>query len=158
MADIIKFGSGRGSIEVSGEVKTLIESTLKSAEKELYEGIEKEIQALKVEAQKKWPVRQKRKNRAGKVIPDSVSKDSRGKFRTQIRLVPPATIIGSVSNEAEYAYMIRTSEKFQSVTAEGGRVPVKDGARVVDKVLFQPGMKAAKRLAKIIAEKVMKDL
>lgn len=158
MADRIKYTFGGASIEVTGPQRSLIEKVLKEANAELYNGIEAELEALKKSAMKNWPVRQVKKSKGGRVLDGSKTKNSRGKIATQIRIIPPATIQGSIQNTAPYAYAIRSGEKERSVDVEGTPIRVKPGQRVVEKLIFKPGEKGAQRLAQIIAEKVMKDL
>ena len=73
MADVIKYGSGRGIITITGEQKKILEQVLKAANIAVLQEMERELESLKKSAQKNWPVRQVKKDRSGKIRPDTIS-------------------------------------------------------------------------------------
>jgi len=156
MAEIIKYGSGRGVITITGEQKRILEQVLKAANSAVLQEMERELSELKKSAQKNWPVRQVKKDRNGQIRDNTVSLSSSQKFSTQIRVVPPDGVVGSVVNTAPYAYAIRSGKA--SVDGSGGDLKTKVGVRVADSLVFWPGRRGAKRLAKLIANNMIKKV
>ena len=156
MADVIKYGSGRGIITITGEQKKILEQVLKAANIAVLQEMERELESLKKSAQKNWPVRQVKKDRSGKIRPDTISRGSAGKFATQLRVVPPAGVLGSVINTSPYAYAIRSGA--DSVDGSGSDLKTKVGVRVADSLVFWPARKGARRLAKLIADTTIKKV
>lgn len=75
--------------------------------------------------------------------------------RDQFKIVTKRVIEGgniklesSLHNNAEYAYMIKTSIKFESQTEDGRAVNLPNGTHVFSRLLWYPMQKAALRVAK----------
>lgn len=64
----------------------------------------------------------------------------------------------SIHNNAEYAYMIRTSYIFQSETKTGSAVPIPSGSNAFNKLLFEPIKKQAQRVAEELANEYIKSV
>ena len=62
----------------------------------------------------------------------------------------------SINNNAQYAYMIRTSEIFLSETESNRLVPLPQGSHAFSKLLFQPMKKQAQRVAEKMANEYIK--
>jgi len=142
MSDRMKYGKGRGSLEVTGDLKETLERILEDGEPVIMRTMKKELQAMKEKAEKEWPVR---------------AKDSQGsakKFRTMIRIIPPATVEGSIQNDSQYAYSVRASKKFDSKNQSGAVTRLKPGKRAATVLLFEPAEKMAEEIAKEIAKKL----
>lgn len=136
---VIRYGKGRGSVELSGELKALVETLLQEAAPIAVAALKEELEPIATQARKKWPTRQPRYGR---------SLDSKDKVEMGIRVIPPATIEGYISNSAEYAWAIKAGR--QSDT------PVAEGQRVADVLIWKPVQKKASSVAKKIADEMMK--
>lgn len=134
---VIRYGKGRGSVELSGELKALVETLLEEAAPVAVSALKAELEPIAAQARKKWPTRQPRYGK---------SQDSKGKIETGIRVIPPATIEGYISNNAEYAWAIKAGR--QSDT------PVSSGQRVADVLIWQPVKKRSSTVAKKIADEM----
>ena len=137
---VIRYGKGRGSVELSGELKALVETLLQEAAPIAVAALKEELEPIATQARKKWPTRQPRYGR---------SLDSKDKVEMGIRVIPPATIEGYISNSAEYAWAIKAGR--QSDT------PVAEGQRVADVLIWKPVQKKASSVAKKIADEMMKQ-
>ena len=158
MADKIVYGNQFASMTVTGGAKDIIKDLIRSAEPALMKSIESAIEELKADAIKNWPVRKTTKNRDGSIRKGTESEGSRELFETTLRIIPPATIVGSVKNNASYAWAIRSGQKQVSTTSSGGKIPVKPGARVADVLLWKPAKKHTKKLLKLISDSSIKNL
>lgn len=136
---VIKYGKGRGSVELSGELKALVETLLQEAAPIAVAALKEELEPIATQARKKWPTRQPRYGR---------SLDSKDKVEMGIRVIPPATIEGYISNSAQYAWAIKAGR--QSDT------PVAEGQRVADVLIWKPVQKKAASVAKKIADEMLK--
>ena len=141
MSKKLKYGVGTATIEIEGAEKAMFLAALRSANKALMDVLEKELAELEKNAQDNWPTRQKKYGQ---------SQNSRNAFATELRFQPPSTIVGSVSNTAQYAWAIRAGA--DSTTN------VKKGKRVADVLLWQPARKQAQKLAQEIAIKTVKRI
>ena len=136
---VIRYGKGRGSVELSGELKAMVETLLQEAAPIAVAALKEELEPIATQARKKWPTRQPRYGR---------SLDSKDKVEMGIRVIPPATIEGYISNDAQYAWAIKAGR--QSDT------PVAEGQRVADVLIWKPVQKKASSVAKKIADEMMK--
>lgn len=82
------------------------------------------------------------------------SKEGKKHFVDLFKIKDQILIIGgvlavrvSLINTAEYAYMIKTSRKFDSVTRSGSEVPLPHGVHVWSRLMWQPVTKAALKVA-----------
>lgn len=100
---------------------------------------------VKEEAEKNFPYDFRR----------TLSNKSKPHARDQFRIDTKKVIQGgnlsletSLYNDAEYAYMIKTSKKFVSQTSQQSRVPLPQGAHVFSKLMWFPIRKAATKVAR----------
>lgn len=137
----LRYGKGVGSVEITGELKELINKALRNANKILLEAVELELSKIEKNAIKNWPVRQKKYGK---------SKGSKNKFSKGFRIIPPDQIEGFIRNTAPYAFAIKASS-----SSSGG---VKEGDRVAKTLVFDPTEEAANRIIKIVADALMDNL
>ena len=142
MADRMRYVKGRGSLEVTGDLKEALERILEEGEPVIMRTMKKELETLRKNVSKEWPVQAKD------------SKGSAKKFRTMIRIIPPATVEGSIHNDSQYAYMVFASKKFDSKNQSGAVTSLKPGKRAAKVLLFDPAEKVADLIAKEIAKKL----
>lgn len=110
--------------------------------KRVYEGAMVEVRD---EAQKNFPYNFRRSKS------DQGRPHARDQFRIDSKKVIQNGRISletSLYNDAEYAYMIKTSKKFESKTTQGSRVPLPQGAHVFSKLMWSPVRKAAVKVAR----------
>lgn len=62
----------------------------------------------------------------------------------------------SINNNTQYAYMIKTSTKFDSETKENRLVPLPKNSHVFTKLLYDPMKKQAQRVAEQMANEYLK--
>jgi hypothetical protein len=100
-----------------------------------------------------WPYNHRRsKTRARKP-------HSRDMFFIQSKKIITGGNIGlkvSINNNAQYAFMIKTSTKFQSETKDNRNVPLGQGQHAFSKLLFDPMKKQAQNVAEKMANEYMK--
>ena len=136
---VIRYGKGRGSVELSGELKALVETLLQEAAPIAVAALKEELEPIANQARAKWPTRQPRYGR---------SQDSKDKLEMGLRVIPPATIEGYISNSAPYAWAIKAGGKSDT--------PVSEGKRVADVQIWRPVKKGASVVAKKIADEMLK--
>ena len=137
----LRYGKGKGSVEVTGELKTLILKGLRNTDQILLDSIEKHLSKIEEAAKKEWPVRQKKYWK---------SEDSKHKFSKGFRVIPPSTVEGFIRNMAPYAFAIKAGR--------GSSTSVKEGKRVAEELVFKPTREAAQALVEEIANALMKEL
>lgn len=135
---VIRYGKGRGSVELSGELKAMVQDILKEAAPAAKEALDAELGAIASQARRRWPVRQEKYGQ---------SQDSRGRIETGIRIIPPATIEGYIANSAPYAWAIKSGRD--------SKTPVPRGLRVADELLWKPVRRRSKAIADRIADGLM---
>jgi hypothetical protein len=137
----IKYGHGKGSIEMTGVQKDLIESTIRSAEPIMSTILKSVVEEIANNAEKNWLVRQRKFGR---------SKDSKGQISTGFRVIPPNTIEAFVENTAEYAWAIKVGSTSET------NIP--EGRRLADVLLWTPARKQANNIVWEIARKTVRNI
>ena len=137
----IKYGHGKGSIEMTGVQKDLIESTIRSAEPIMSTILKSVVEEIANNAEKNWLVRQRKFGR---------SKDSKGQISTGFRVIPPNTIEAFVENTAEYAWAIKVGGTSET------NIP--EGRRLADVLLWTPARKQANNIVWEIARKTVRNI
>jgi len=141
MAKVLKYGKGRGSIEIDGLQRDLILETLKKAEPIILSVLEDETEKLAKSSEDNWLVRQSKYGQ---------SKGSKFAHRTGIRILPPYTIEAFVENTAEYAWAIKIGAESET--------NLRRGQRLADKVLWSPAKQQADKILQRIAMETIKNL
>lgn len=137
----IKYGHGRGSMEIDGLQREIFLETIRSAEPIISLILQETVKEIADNAEKNWLVRQKKYGR---------SEDSRGQIQTGFRIIPPNTIEAFVENTAEYAWAIKVGAESQT------NIP--EGRRLADVLLWQPAKKQANNVVWEIARKTVREL
>lgn len=137
----LKYGKGRGSIEIDGVQKDLILKTIRQAEPTIISILEKETEKLAKDSEDKWLVRQKKYGK---------SEGSKYKHSTGLRIIPPYTIQAFVENTAEYAWAIKIGRESST--------NLREGQRLADKVLWTPARKRVDKILQEIAVQTVKNL
>jgi len=141
MAKVLKYGKGRGSIEIDGIQRDLILETIRQAEPTIISILEEETESLSKDSEDNWLVRQKKFGE---------SQGSKYKHRTGLRIIPPYTIQAFVENTAEYAWAIKIGPSSST--------NLREGQRLADKVLWTPARKRADKILQKIAAQTVKNL
>ena len=137
----VRYGYGRGSIELTGDMRGFFLGAARAAASSMVDNFEEITTELERNAQKDWPVRQKRYGR---------SENSRDKFKTGLRIIPPNKIQAFVSNYSPYAWAIFSAVETRSDTT------VKPGKKVADVLLWAPAKKQTEKLIESIAAEFVK--
>jgi len=137
----LKYGKGRGSIEIDGIQMDLILKTIRQAEPTIISILEQETEKLAKDSEDKWLVRQKKYGE---------SKGSKYKHSTGLRIIPPYTIQAFVENTAEYAWAIKIGRESST--------NLREGQRLADKVLWTPARKRVDKILQEIAIQTVKNL
>lgn len=141
MAKVLKYKSGKSSIEIDGLQKELILQTIRQAEPTISKVLEEETAKLAADSEKKWLVRDPKYGQ---------SQGSKYMHRTGIRIQPPFTIQAFVENTAPYAWAIKVGKKSKST--------LREGAPLADNVLWRPAKRRAKNIVEQIAVLTVKNL
>lgn len=128
----IKFGSGNVTIELKDDVAAAIENLVNKLLPETRKKIDKELDEIKKNAVKKWPVRAED------------SQNSKGKMYSEIVVTSQLQLVGNIGNKAPYAWAIKAGEDPQ-------KTGLSTGQRVSDKLLFGPVKKRSDEMANVIA-------
>lgn len=139
----IRYGKGRSSVEITGELRKFVEQAIRSANPEITEAMEDLLEEVQGKARREWPVR---RLRSGAI--DSRSQDSKNQIEIGFRIIPPNTLEGFILNSAPYAWAIKSGDR--SVTS------VPKGKRVADILLWKPIRTKADKLGKEIANRILK--
>lgn len=141
MAKVLRYGKGRGSIEIGGGQRDLILGTIRAADPSIIKVLEKQTEELAKKSRDGWLVRQKKYGQ---------SKDSKDKHITGLRIVPPYTVQAFVENTAPYAWAIKVGPT--------STTNLRAGKRLADVVLWQPAKKSAQKVVEAIAKETVKRL
>ena len=139
----LRFGKYKGSVEIPAEFYDIFYQAVRSANAAMVDEFEQATEKLASDAQRDWPVRQRRYGR---------SKDSKHKFTTGLRIIPPDKVEAFTANTAEYAWAIYASRDGKSKTT----VPASD--RVADVLLWSPAKHASQALADRIGNELIKQV
>jgi hypothetical protein len=141
MPKTIRYGKGRGSVEISGKDRDMFYQIIKDADPILLEVLEDTTEKLAKQSEQQWLVRQAKYGE---------SKGSKYMHRTGIRIIPPNTIEAFVENTAPYAYAIRVGRESST--------NIRQGKRLADAVLWSPAKASVDKVLKEIAEKTVKRI
>lgn len=141
MGKMLKYGKGRGSIEIEGTQRDLILGTIRAADPSVVKVLEETTEQLAKKSQDRWLIRQPKYGR---------SQDSKGQHKTGLRIIPPYTIEAFVENTAEYAWAIKVGP--DSTTN------IRQGRRLAAVVLWDPARRGAQKVVEAIANETVKRL
>lgn len=142
MSRVLRYGKGRGSIEIEGTQRDLILGTLRAADPSIVKVLEEATEQLAKKSEERWLVRAPINGR---------SENSKGKHKTGIRILPPYTIEAFVENTAQYAWAIKVGETSQNTN-------IRQGRRLADVVLWSPARRGAQKVVEAIANETVKRL
>jgi len=142
MARTLKYGKGRGSIEIDGAQRDLILGTIRAADPSIVKVLEDQTEKLAKDSESRWIIRQPKYGE---------SKGSKYQHRTGIRIVPPYTIEAFVENTAPYAWAIKVGETSQNTS-------IRQGKRLAAVTLWNPARKSAQKVVEAIAKETVKRM
>ena len=152
MAFEIKTSSGH-SIKSNSAALEIFEDGLNELLRPLEMEMKMALIPIMNDAKKKWPYNHRR-SRTRQNRPHSADM-----FFIKSSKIIQGGRIGlkvSINNNAQYAYMIKTSTSFMSETESNRLVPLPQGSHVFSKLLFQPMQKQAQRVAEKMANEYLK--
>jgi hypothetical protein len=160
MARKLRYGKGKGSIEITGPQKELFEQALQEVAGETIKVLERELDERVEHAKENWNVRYGKpvvSKKTGKTtIKKEESKDSIDKFYTGIRILSGGKEIeGFFGNDAPYAYMIIAADYSQRKNGSPSTVPA--GENVAEKTMWEPSRKKVNKLIKKLADAYIID-
>ena len=160
MARTLRYGKGRGSIEITGPQKELFERALQEVAGETIKVLERELDENVEHAKKNWNVRYGKpvvsKRTGATTIKKEESKDSIDKFYTGIRILSGGKEIeGFFGNNAPYAYMIIAADYSQRKNGSPSTVPA--GENVAENTMWEPSRKKVNKLIKKLADAYIID-
>ncbi len=155
----IRYGKGKGSIEITGTQRDLIESALQDTAPLTLFILESEIDNRVDYAKKHWLVRGDRvvenPNGTTRIIKQE-SKRSIDKFTTGIRVIRGGTQIeGFFRNDAQYAYSMRAAK--YSKRADGSPSTVPEGKLVAQRTMWFPAAQSVDKVIKKLADAYIKE-
>ena len=160
MARTLRYGKGKGSIEITGPQKELFERALQEVAGETIKVLERELDENVEHAKKNWNVRYGKpvvsKRTGATTIKKEESKDSIDKFYTGIRILSGGKEIeGFFGNNAPYAYMIIAADYSQRKNGSPSTVPA--GENVAENTMWEPSRKKVNKLIKKLADAYIID-
>lgn len=160
MARKLRYGKGKGSIEITGPQKELFERALQEVAGETIKVLERELDENVEHAKKNWNVRYGKpvvsKRTGATTIKKEESKDSIDKFYTGIRILSGGKEIeGFFGNNAPYAYMIIAADYSQRKNGSPSTVPA--GENVAENTMWEPSRKKVNKLIKKLADAYIID-
>ena len=155
----IRYGKGKGSIEITGTQRDLIESALHETAPLTMFILESEIDNRVDYAKKHWIVRGDRvvETPTGqqKIIKQT-SKRSIDKFETGIRILRGGTQIEAFfRNTAPYAYSMRAAS--YSKREDGSKSTVPEGKLVAQRTMWFPAKHGIDKVIKKLADAYVKE-
>ncbi len=141
MSKVLRYGKGRGSIEIDGSQRELILGTIRAADPSIVKVLEQTTEQLAKDSEERWLVRQPKYG---------ASKGSKGQHKTGLRIIPPYTVEAFVENTAEYAWAIKVGP--DSTTN------IRQGRRLAGVVLWDPARRGAQKVVEAIAKETVKRL
>ena len=141
MSKVLRYGKGRGSIEIDGSQRELILGTIRAADPSIVKVLEQTTEQLAKDSEERWLVRQPKYG---------ASKGSKGQHKTGLRIIPPYTVEAFVENTAEYAGAIKVGP--DSTTN------IRQGRRLAGVVLWDPARRGAQKVVEAIAKETVKRL
>ena len=133
MGRTIKYGKGRNSVELTGEIRDWVDKAIRAAQPQAIAAIEQALEGVQDHARADWPVRAKN------------SKDSRGLIKIGLRVLP-SSVEGFIENRAPYAWAIKAGRR--STTS------VQPGKRIAVALIWRPLKAKADGVAKEIARRI----
>tara|TARA_R110000868_G_scaffold189732_2_gene433267 strand:+ start:4027 stop:4539 length:513 start_codon:yes stop_codon:yes gene_type:complete len=141
MSKTIRYGKGRGSVEILGKDRDMFYQIIKDADPIIVRVLEETTERLAKQSEQQWFIRQAKYGE---------SKGSKYMHRTGIRIIPPNTIEAFVENTAPYAWAIRVGRESST--------NIRQGKRLADAVLWSPAKASVDKILKEIAEKTVKRI
>lgn len=141
MSKVLRYGKGRGTIEIDGDLKDTILGTIRAADPAIVKVLEATTEKLAKKSEDGWLVRQKKYGK---------SQDSKGQHKTGIRILPPYTIEAFVENRAPYAWAIKVGPT--------SNTNIRQGRRLADAVLWSPARRGAQKVVEEIAKETIKKV
>ena len=132
------------TIRAEGAALKILELGLSEMTADLKKMLEGELNDIKRHAVDNWPY-DFRRSKSLEFKPHS-----RDQFKVKSKhIIEKGGVVleSALHNDAQYAYMIQTSEIFDSKTKQGRSVPLPRGSHVFSKLLWQPMTKGALRVA-----------
>jgi len=137
----LRYGKGKGSIEITGAARDMYLDIIRSADSIVVKVLEDTTKKLAQDSEKQWLTRQPKYG---------ASQGSRFMHRTGIRIIPPHTIEAFVENTAPYAYAIRVGRESST--------NIRQGRRLADVVLWSPAQKSVQKVLQQIADATVKRI
>ena len=141
MSKMLRYGKGRGTIEIEGSQRDLILGTIRAADPSIIKVLEQTTEELAKKSESGWLVRQKKYGQ---------SQNSKGQHKTGLRIIPPYTIEAFVENTAEYAWAIKVGPT--------SNTNIRQGRRLADVVLWSPARRGVQKVVEAIANETVKRL
>lgn len=155
----IRYGKGKGSIEITGPQRELFENALHETAPLTMFILESEIDNRVEYAKKHWIVRGDRvvESPDGRVRTiKQESKRSIDKFETGIRILRGGTQIEAFfSNMAPYAYSMKAAS--YSKREDGSKSTVPEGQLVAQRTMWFPAQQNVDKLVKKLADAYIKE-
>jgi hypothetical protein len=133
------------TIKATGAALKMLDIGLDEMTAPLKVVLEKNLREIEKQAARDWPYDFRRKQY------NELKPHSRDQFRIETKRVIEGGNIkleSSLHNDAEYAYMIKTSTKFESQTENGRAVNLPEGTHVFSRLLWYPMQRAALSVAR----------
>lgn len=141
MSKILKYGKGKGSVEITGADRDMYLEIIRKADPIVVKVLEDTTEKLAQSSEQKWLVRQKKYGE---------SQGSKYMHRTGIRIRPPYTIEAFVENTAPYAWAIKIGRESST--------NLREGRRLADAVLWSPARRGVDTVLKRIAAETVKSI
>lgn len=141
MSKVLRYGKGRGSVEITGTDRDMYLQIIRDADPIIVKVLEDTTEKLAESSEEKWLVRQEKYGK---------SKGSKHMHQTGIRIRPPYTIEAFVENTAEYAWAIKVGRT--------STTNLREGRRLADAVLWSPARRNVDTVIKRIAELTVKNI
>lgn len=141
MSKVLRYGKGRGTIEIDGDQRDLILGTIRAADPSIVKVLEQTTEELAKKSEERWLVRQPKYGE---------SQGSKGQHKTGLRIIPPYTIEAFVENIAEYAWAIKVGPD--------SNTNIRQGRRLADAVLWSPARRGAQKVIEKIAKETIKKV
>jgi hypothetical protein len=154
----IRYGKGKGSIEIDGIQRELFEAAIRDVAPMTIFILEGEMDERVKAAKKNWIVRGDRPvERNGRVrIEKQQSERSVDKFTTGFRILQGGKIVEAFfSNEAEYAWAIKAAD--YSKRDDGTPTNIPKGSRVADVTMWKPARAGLPKLMEKLADAYVKE-
>lgn len=141
MSKMLRYGKGRGTIEIDGSQRDLILGTIRAADPSIVKVLEQTTEELAKKSEDRWLVRQSKYGE---------SKGSKRLHKTGLRIIPPYTIEAFVENTAEYAWAIKVGPT--------STTNIRQGRRLAAVVLWDPARRGTQKVIEAIANETVKRL